>query len=333
LAKHFDKMIAQKIWVISMLRLVSPCPFRRIEDHYQTSWMSKMLPGLALSKSSISNFIDLVGNNRSACAAFMRDTMQPAPYLLIDGSRVTSKSEGILRALPGHNSDNKYLPQINQIHIVTVSKLGDCMPVFYRNVSGNTPDMSAFELTLEDAGVEGGIILADNGFATSGNFDDLEDPESKMQYIVPLKRNTTEVDLAAVEYEEYFTYHNRGVSAHTDNKGKYRICTFRDAFLYAKEFSDSVRRTEKANATAMTRKDFDPVRDLHDVSAKTKKIEENFGVIILRTNIFDKPASYIYQAYKIRWDKMPISAFYPLCRYSRYADIFTKNLCQHTIAS
>ena len=30
LAKHFDKMIAQKIWVISMLRLVLPCPFRSV---------------------------------------------------------------------------------------------------------------------------------------------------------------------------------------------------------------------------------------------------------------------------------------------------------------
>jgi transposase len=302
LAKHFDKRTAQKIWVVSMLRLISPCPFRRVEDHYQTSWMSKMLPGLALSKSSISNLIDLVGNNRPTCAAFMRDMMQPAPYLLIDGSRVTSKSEGILRALPGHNSDKKYLPQVNQIHIVTVLESGDSMPGFYRNVSGNTPDISAFELTLEDAGVEGGIILADNGFASSDNFDDLENPENKLQYIVPLKRNTNEVDLAAVEYEEYFTYHNRGVSAHVDDKGEYRICTFRDAFMYAKEFSDSVRRTEKTNATAMTRKNFDPVRDLHDVSAKTKKVEENFGVIVLRTNIFDKPASYVYQAYKIRWD-------------------------------
>ena len=299
---HFDEKIAQKIWAVAMLRLISPCPFRRIEEHYQTSWMSKMLPKLALSKSSISNLIDLVGNNRSACAAFMRDIMQPAPYLLIDGSRVTSQSEGMLRALPGHSSDNKFLPQINQIHIVTVSESGDSMPGFYRNVSGNTPDISAFELTLEDAGVEGGIILADNGFASGNNFDDLENPESKLQYIVPLKRNTNEVDLAEVVYEEYFSYHNRGVSAHVEDKFGYRIYIFRDAFMYAKEFSGSILRTEKANTTAMARKNFNPDKDLHDVSAKTKEIEENFGVIILRTNILDKPASYIYQAYKIRWD-------------------------------
>jgi transposase len=285
-----------------MLRLISPIPFQRIEEHYQTSWISKILPGLALSKSSITTLIDHVGNNRVGCAAFMREMLQPAPYLLVDGSKVTSKSEGILRALPGHSKSNKYLPQLNQIYIVTISESGDSMPGFYRNVAGNTPDISAFELTLMDAGVDEGIILADSGFASQNNFMEMEDPERNLKYIVPLKRNTKETDLATVNFKEYFSYHNRGISAHTEERNGYRIHVFRDAFMYAKEFSDSIRRTEKANATAMTRKKFDPDKDLQDVTEKTKATEENFGIIILRTNILDKPAPYIYQAYKIRWD-------------------------------
>jgi len=264
--------------------------------------MSKILPGLALSKSSITNLIDHVGNNRVKCAAFMREMLQPAPYLLVDGSKVTSKSESIFRALSGHNKSNNYLPQLNQIHIITVSGSGDSMPGFYRNVAGNTPDISAFEMTLEDAGVEGGIILADNGFASHENFMDMEDPERNLKYIVPLKRNTKETDLAAIKFEEYFSYHNRGISAHTEKRDGYQIHVYRDAFMYAKEFSDSIRRTEKANATAMERKRFDPEKDLLDVTEKTKATEENFGIIVLRTNILDKPAAYIYQTYKIRWD-------------------------------
>jgi hypothetical protein len=302
LCRHFGEKTARRAWAVSMLRLISPSPFRRVEGHYQTSWMSKALPGLPLSKSSITNLIDSVGNNRAACAAFMREMLQPAPYFLIDGSRVASKSEGMLRALPGHSSDSKYLPQINQIHIATVSEAGDCMPGFYRNVAGNMPDISAFELTLMDAGIEGGVILADNGFASAGNLEGLEGPESNLKYIAPLKRNTSEVDLAAVAYEEYFSYHNRGISAHMEDKGGYRIFTFRDAFMYAKEFSDKICRAEKANAAAMAKKCFDPDKDLRDVSAETKGVEDNFGVIVLRTNILDKPASYIYQTYKIRWE-------------------------------
>jgi transposase len=302
LSTHFGDKVAQQIWAISTSRLISSCPFRRVEEHYHTSWMSEVLPDLPLSKSSITNLIDHVGNNRAKCAAFMRDMLQPAPYLLIDGSKVTSTSEGMLRALPGHNSNNKYPHQINQIHIATISEGGGCVPGFYRNVSGNTPDVSAFELTLEDAGVEEGIVLGDNGFASAVNFEELEDQKRHLKYIIPLKRNTKETDLATMEFEEYFSYHNRGISAHTDDKGGYRVYTFRDAYMYAKEFSDSIFRTEKANATAMRKRNFDPDKDLRDVSAKTKEIEKKFRIIVLRTNITDKPAQYIFQTYKIRWD-------------------------------
>ena len=72
-----------------------------------------------------------------------------------------------MRAMPGHSIGNKYIPQMNQIYIISVSESGDSMPVFYRNVSGNTPDISAFDLTLEDSGVAEGIILADNGCGKS----------------------------------------------------------------------------------------------------------------------------------------------------------------------
>jgi hypothetical protein len=302
LIKYFGEKIAQQIWVISTSRLISSCPFRRVEEHYQTSWMSKMMPDLPLSKSSITNLIDHLGNNRSKCAAFMREMLQPAPYLLIDGSRVTSKSEGMSRALPGHNKNNKYLPQMNQIHIVTVSESGDSMPGFYRNVSGNTPDMSAFELTLEDAGLEEGIVLADSGFGSAINFDELEDPELNLKYIVPLKRNTTEVDLAATEFDEHFSYHKRGISAHMEDKGTYRVYTFQDAYMRAKEFSDSICRIENANAAAMKKRNFDPEKNIRDVSAETKEKENKFGTIILRTNILDMPAQRIYEFYKIRWE-------------------------------
>ena len=300
LTKHFGEKVAHQIWAISTSRLISPCPFRRVEDHYQTSWMSEEFANLPLSKSSITNLIDHVGNHREKCAAFMRDMLQPAPYLLIDGSKVTSKSEGISRALPGHNNNNKYPSQINQMHIATVSESGNGVPGFYRNVSGNMPDISAFELTLEDAGVEEGIVLGDNGFASTVNFEELEDSERSLKYIIPLKRNTKEIDLEKMEFEEYFSYHKRGIAAHTDDKGGYRVYTFRDAYMQAKEFSDSISRTEKANATAMRRRNFDPEKDIHDVSAKTKEIEKKFGIIVLRTNILEKTVQYVFQTYNIR---------------------------------
>jgi len=302
LKKHFDKKTAEAIWVTSMIRLTDPCPFRRIEDRYQTSWISKIIPKLNLSKNVMTEMIDRVGGSRAACAAFMRETMKPAPYMLIDGSRVTSRSEGMDRALPGHSKDNKYLPQLNQIYIVSVTEEGERIPVFYRNVAGNLPDVSAFELTIEDAGINSATILADNGFASADNFSSAEESERDLKYIVPLRRNTDEVDLSTIEYEDVFTYHGRAIFGHKEERAGYNIYVFRDEKMRSKEIADFVGRGEKANATAEKKKSFDPDKDLRDVPGLTKECMDKFGVIIFRTTILDQTAQHIYEAYKIRWD-------------------------------
>jgi len=302
LKKHFDKKTAESIWATSMIRLISPSPFRRIEDRYHTSWMSKILPHLNLSKNAMTALIDRIGNNRAACAAFMRDTIKPAAYTLIDGSRVTSKSEEMERALPGHSKDNKYLPQLNQIYIISASGAGERIPVFYRNVAGNMPDVAAFALTMEDAGITGATILADNGFASADNFEIMAEPGADLKYIVPLRRNSSEIVLSQIDYEDVFTYHKRAIFAHMKECDGYRIYVFRDEKMRSKEIADFVGRKEKSNAAAEKKKTFDPDKDLSDIYKTTKESMDQFGVIIFRTTVMDQPAQYIYETYKIRWE-------------------------------
>ncbi|MCL2150315.1 MAG: hypothetical protein FWH51_05280, partial [Dehalococcoidia bacterium] len=154
LRAHFSSDTAKRIWVTAMIRLISPCPFSRIGLRYDSSWMSELVPGLTLSPASISGLLDAVGANRTACAAFMRDTTPEAPYYLIDGTRTVSASGGVMRALPGHSHTNGFLPQLNQVYIVAMGQGGGGIPVFYRNVAGNIPDVTALKLTLEDAQVK-----------------------------------------------------------------------------------------------------------------------------------------------------------------------------------
>jgi hypothetical protein len=296
LSKHFDNKTAKMIWVVSVLRLIAPIPFQLIEEYYQASWMSKILPDLPLSKPSITDLMERVGKNRESCAAFMRHTLQPAPYIIIDRSRVTSKSKAVYLPLPHHNKNKQILSQIIQKYMVTVSELGVCMPGFYLNVAGNMPDISAYEFILEDAGVNDGIVLADDCFAPGWNSERLEVPNHYLKYIVPLKHNTQEVNLVTIEFEEHFFYHGSEISAHTEDKNGYRICVFRDVFVYAKEFNDRILRIKKINAADKTERNFHTNEDLHDISVEPKEHEDNFGIII-RTNIMHTPASYIYQIY------------------------------------
>lgn len=299
LCERFSDDTARRLWVIAALRLIAPCPLNRIVSRYESSWISRALPGLALSPASISRLLDYVGANRAECTAFMRGVMPAAPYLLIDGTGTVSRSEGITRALPGHSNSHGYIPQVNQVYILAISE-GGGMPAFYRNVAGNIPDVTAFSLTVNDAGIGNATVVADAGFASGDNFAMLG--ESELDYIVPLRRNTAEVVLEQIEYENVFDYHHRAISAHTEKKDGYRICVFRDEKLRAEEMADFVGRKEKANSAAEQKKKFVPERDLHDVSGETKAKLHTFGTIILRTSIMNGDERKIYETYKLRWE-------------------------------
>ena len=251
-----------------------------------------------MSPASMTGLLDRVGCDRAACAAFMRETMEPSPYILIDGTGTQSSSDSTDMAMPGHSKRHSFLPQVNQVYVLSVSERGG-MPAFYRNVAGNIPDVTAFELTVEDAGIEGATVVADAGFASGPNFDMLVD--SGLSYVVPLKRNTSEINLDTISYEGVFTYHHRAISSHVENRNGYRICVFRDEKLRADEMVDFVGRGEKANTAAQKRRGFDPEKDLRDVSVDTAAKLASFGTIILRTSIMDAPPQDVYGTYKLRW--------------------------------
>ena len=74
-----------------------------------------------------------------------------------------------------------------------------CKPAFYRVIAGNVRDVTALSMTLSESGMKNGIIVADKGFASEANFDDIE--AANIKYIVPLKRNSkrnsSEIDYTA----------------------------------------------------------------------------------------------------------------------------------------
>ena len=70
-----------------------------------------------------------------------------------------------------------------------------------------------------------------------------------------------------MEFNEYFSCHNHGMSAFTEEKGEYLVYTSKDV----KRFSNSICWTEKVHAT-YEKRNFDSNEELHDVSAKKLKI-------------------------------------------------------------
>ncbi|MDR1308971.1 MAG: transposase [Deltaproteobacteria bacterium] len=311
LTRHFGEKSAVEIWIAAALRLATRCPFRAVRIKYEKSWISRQFPNIPLSRSNMTNILRRIRNDRAACAAFMRETMTPAPSMIVDGTRIISWSEGITKAMPGHAHDHCHMPQADKIYVMS-SDGGYGYPAFYRNVDGNTPDVSAMVLTMEDAGIRKAIVLGDAGFGSDGDYKELSDPRKELDHIIPLRRNTSEIKagesndpygdeyLKTVRYEDVFTYHGRAIDAHSETKDGYRVLVFRDAKMAAKEKSDFVMRKEKANATARTKKDF-TIDKLVDIPRETAKVDWKFGIIPVRTSLLDFTPQRIYETYKIRW--------------------------------
>jgi len=299
LEDSLGKPDGQAVFALSVMRTISPCPFSRAADRYVGSQISRLLPGLALSPASITSLLDRVGANRISCARAMRTLAGPAPYILADGTRCASASEGMDKAVPGHSKTHGYLPQINQVYVLSADASGGFMPSFYRNVAGNIPDVAAFRLTVEDAGIKNAVVVADAGFASTDNFKMLK--KSGLDYVVPLKRNTAEVDLSNLCFQTVFSYNGRAISATCVQRAGYDVHVFRDESMRAQEMSDLVVRVEKANAAAEEKRDFDPRQDLRDAGCEAAARAEKFGVIVIRTSLVGRTPSEIYTTYKTRW--------------------------------
>jgi transposase len=217
-----------------------------MDIQYQTSYLSETIPGLAMSGASITSLLENAGRKRERIIAAMNRLSKSTKNIIIDGSRLTSWSQGMSLPDLGHNSSGKWHPRVNIIYVFERALLP--RPVFYRCVRGNIPDVSAMKLTMESMGKECVFtVIADAGFASAENFEMLA--ESGIKYIVPLKRNTNEIvsaDLnARGNYRYAFTYAARSVIAREQEKAGYRIVVFRDEFMRSKEMSDFIKRLEK----------------------------------------------------------------------------------------
>ena len=63
------------------------------------------------------------------------------------------------------------------------------MPTFVRILPGSIADVSAMANTIDMAGVERCVIVADKGFFSADNVDKLK--KRHLSYIIPLRRNSS----------------------------------------------------------------------------------------------------------------------------------------------
>jgi hypothetical protein len=299
LKEEFPNGLGEMIYVLAILRARGEESFKRMEIQYQTSYLSDIIPGLAMSGASITSVLENVGRKRAEIVATMKKLSSSKTNIIIDGTRLTSWSEGMTLPDVGYSSTGKWDPQVNIMYVFERATLPQ--PVFYRCVRGNIPDVSAMKLTME--AMESDCIftvIADAGFASDENFLMLQG--TGIKYIVPLKRNTSEIhapDLNVRDnYRHAFTYAGRSIIAYEPSNSEYRIIVFRDEYMRSKEMSDFIQNLEKKNLAIRESKRKKIVSEIN-IGEEAIKKDPYFGTIIIRTNLEDIPQE-IYETYKMR---------------------------------
>lgn len=186
----------------------------------------------------------------------------------------------------GYNNQRIFEPQIN---ILYAFSLDPETPVYYRIIPGNIRDISSFKTAIVESGIEDVVVVADKGFGSDTNFSLLDDEE--LRYVVPLKRNSTLVDLSPVktgskrDFDGYFMFRNRPIWYYGRKHEGKNLFVFIDDELKAEEEKDYLLRFEN-NLEGYSYENF-------------LEKQYTFGTIIIKTNL-SKSAKEIYEIYKSR---------------------------------
>jgi len=277
----------QMITVISFLRAINRCPFKRIEHYYQNSYLSEQIPGLRISGKNISLFLRELGQKREQIVDFMNSFTSGTQHILFDATPVFSQSSKMDINRLGYNRHKIFDPQINLLYAFSSDTKA---PVYYRILPGNIRDISAFKLSIMEAGFDDATIVTDKGFGSKKNIELLD--EEQLKYIIPLKRNSDMFEDRIIRkgdksnYQGHFMFKKRPIWYYAKKAQKRkRVIVYLDDKLKAEEERDYLQRAEKQ------------IEGYSMENFYEKQFK--FGTLAVIENT-DKPSQEVFELYKSR---------------------------------
>ena len=294
LKRHFGQD-AEWIYAVAMLRTARHCAFRYIEHYYQVSYLSVAMHGLSLSPGSLSNRMEQLGTRRSAMVAFMREYIPSCRfYAIFDGTSIICNSGRIHEAQRGYNSHGCHDPQVNLMYALAVEGEKVC-PVFYKSYPGSVRDVSAFRGMMLEMGIETAVVLADKGFYSEGNGNELD--EQRIPCIMPLRRNSAECGRAPLDrpgttgFDGRFMYNGRIIWYWAQPVAEGDTHRY---FLYLDETLRHMESTERMTAK-IGKETPEEIREVQEAQLL-------FGTFAVKSTLLDVGAEDTYRLYKTRED-------------------------------
>lgn len=284
------------IYVIAILRVCVPgIKDYELKEAYETSFLSELYPGVALSKNTVCEFLNDLGKTCSRITTFMRNRTAAVDidhHLLIDGtlksneSRVNTLSDFSRKAKTKGTRD---------ISVLFAFDLEAMEPVCSKCFPGNMLDLTAYESFINENGITKGLIVGDKGFPSFAAREQFRD-NPNLHYLNPIKRNSKLIE----ENNMYdFTEMLPGFNGITFRKGKCKdldkwLYSFRDSSRAAKEEHDWLKHAKKNETYNLV---------------KLREKQKVFGTVVLECDL-DLPPEIVYQSYMKRWEIEIVVRFY-----------------------
>lgn len=294
LCVQYDRKDAIRIYVISILRVCYPgIKDRELGDRYAESMLTETYPDVALSKNTVSEFMERLGKNISRIVAFMKertDKVSMDHHLLVDGTLKSDESSVNSLSDFSRKAKEKGSKDISVIYAFDLEKREPVCSMCY---PGNMLDVTAYSDFVGKCGIKKGIIVADKGFPSSSASEHF-DANPELHYLNPVKRNSKLAERHSMyEYTGVLKGHE-GILYKKDSvegKGKF-LYSFRDQRRAAKEEADFIRRNAE---------EYD--------DSRFREKQRKFGTVVLECDLDMEPEE-IYDAYSRRWEIETVMRYY-----------------------
>lgn len=283
-----------RIYTMSILRLLdNNLRLKTMDISYEKSYISRLVPSVALSKNAASDFLERLSLMRPQMVEFYNSLCSTkCEKIIFDGSSFESQSDNPF-VLKGYNPHNK---GCEQIRTMFGFNRDSHMPVYCKPFPGNISDKSAFLSVLTELKLGGNVIILDKGFFSSPIFDVLT--EAGADFIMPLSENdsavkTYNVNTLLTGEGQWFFYRKRRIIYEKVAYSK------REGITMYVFFDEDMRRMRMSNYYFKEKLDGNSLTDEQD-----KKVHEDtklFGVTFLIASM-NMPPKEAYLDYKTRWE-------------------------------
>ena len=285
----YNRSDALKLLNIAILRVCNPgVKDYELKDAYDTSFLSQIYPGVALSKNTVSKFLNDIGKACSRIEAFMKnraDNVNIDHHLLVDGT--LKSDESCVNSLSDFSRKARTKGS-RDISVMFAFDLEKMEPVCSKCFPGNMLDITSYEAFIADNGIKKGIIVADKGIPSSAAKDQF-DKNPNLHYLNPIKRNAKVINTYSLHEYDGILPDREGVLY---RKVK---CERIDKWLYS--FRDS-------NRASLEEKDY-----LKNAKRKGSYSYEKLTAVVLESDL-DMTPETAYKTYDARWAIEVVMRFY-----------------------